>query len=163
VRAGRESEGGSSGRDSSSDDEGGNKSKDLLHKLLEDEDGGELYKVTGHGVGGDCKRVLFYEINGGEGGEYSAVIEVRDWLQECEARNTERLLYFIRIFCRAVQHGTCTGTCTVQCLYLRCACIAACFIRVLHHAAHRYPAPHYALYRARFGGKTGNRIVPGVY
>ena len=63
VRAGSESEGESSGGDSSSDDGDGDKGKDLLHKLFED--GGELYKVTGHGVDGDCERVLFYEINGG--------------------------------------------------------------------------------------------------
>jgi hypothetical protein len=24
---------------------------------------GELHKVTGHGVGGDCERVMFYETN----------------------------------------------------------------------------------------------------
>ena len=84
-----ESEGESSGGDSSSDAEDGEKGKDLLHKLFED--GGELYKATGHGVGGDCGRVLFYEINGdGEGG-YSTVIEVRGWVQEYEARNTERI------------------------------------------------------------------------
>ena len=69
--------------------EDGDKGKDLLHKLFED--GGELYKATGHGVDDDCERVLFYEINGsGEEGEYSAVVEVRDWVQEYEARNTER-------------------------------------------------------------------------
>ena len=61
----------------------------MLHKLFED--GGELYKATGHGVGDDCKRVLFYEINGGGEGEYSAVVEVRGWTQECEARNTGRI------------------------------------------------------------------------
>jgi hypothetical protein len=38
------------------------RAKDLLHKLFED--GGELYKVTGYGVDGDCERALFYEING---------------------------------------------------------------------------------------------------
>ena len=65
VRAGSESEGGSSGGDSSSDDGDGDKGKDLLHKLFEDV--GELHKVTGHGVKGDCERVLFYEINGGGG------------------------------------------------------------------------------------------------
>ena len=77
MRAGSESEGGSSGRDSSSDDEGGNKSKDLLHKLLEDEDGGELYKVTGHGADGDFERALFYETNGVEEEDYSTTVEVR--------------------------------------------------------------------------------------
>jgi hypothetical protein len=65
VRAGSESEEGPSGGDSSSSDGGGNKGKDLLHKLFED--GGRLCKVTGHGVEGDCARVLFYEINGGGG------------------------------------------------------------------------------------------------
>ena len=90
MRAGSESEGESSGGDSSSDDKDGDKGEDLLRKLFED--GGELYKATGHGVGDDCERVLFYEINeGGEEGGYSAVVEVRDWVQECEARNTERI------------------------------------------------------------------------
>ena len=51
---------------------------------------GELYKVTGHGVG-DCERVLFYEINGGGEEECSTVTEVRGWVQEFEARNTERI------------------------------------------------------------------------
>ena len=70
-------------------DEDGEKGKDLLHKLFEN--GGELHKATGHGVGGDCERVLFYEINGdGEGG-CSTVIEVRGWVQEGGARNTERI------------------------------------------------------------------------
>jgi hypothetical protein len=86
---GSESEGEPSGGDSRSDDEDGEKGKDLLHKLFEN--GGELHKATGHGVGGDCERVLFYEINGdGEGG-CSTVIEVRGWVQECGARNTERI------------------------------------------------------------------------
>jgi hypothetical protein len=89
VRAGSESEGESSGGDSSSDDKDGDKGKDLLHKLFED--GGELYKVTGHGVDGDCERVLFYEINGGGEEECSTVTEVRGWVQEFEARNTERI------------------------------------------------------------------------
>jgi hypothetical protein len=90
VRAGSESEGEPSGGDSSSGDEDGDKGKDLPHKPFGD--GGELYRTTGHGVGGDCERVLFYEINeGGEEGGYSAVVEVRDWVQECEARNTERI------------------------------------------------------------------------
>jgi hypothetical protein len=71
-----------------SDDEDGDKGKYFLHKLFED--GGELYKVTGHGVGGDCERVLFYEINGGGEEECSTVLEVRGWVQEHEARNTER-------------------------------------------------------------------------
>jgi hypothetical protein len=44
------------------DDEDGAKGKYLLHKLFEDEGG--LYKATGHGIGGDCERALFYEING---------------------------------------------------------------------------------------------------
>ena len=88
VRAGSESEGEPSGGDSRSGDEDGEKGKDLLHKLFED--GGELYKATGHGVDGDCERVLFYEINGNGEEEYSTVIEVRGWVQECEARNTER-------------------------------------------------------------------------
>jgi hypothetical protein len=52
--------------------------------------GVELFKVTGHGVGGDCERVLFYEINGGGEGECSTVTEVRGWAQEHGARNTER-------------------------------------------------------------------------
>ena len=89
VRAGSESEGESSGGDISSDDEDGEKGKDLLHKLFED--GGELYKATGHGVGGDCGRVLFYEINGDGEEEYFTVIEVCGWVQECESRNTERI------------------------------------------------------------------------
>jgi hypothetical protein len=91
VRAGSESEGEPSGGDSSSGDKDCDKgNKDLLHKLFGD--GGELYRITGHGVGDDCERVLFYEINGGgEEGEYSAVVEVRDWVQEYEARNTERI------------------------------------------------------------------------
>jgi hypothetical protein len=71
-----------------SGDEDGDKGKYLLHKLFED--GGELYKATGHGVDGDCERVLFYEINGSGEGEYSKVVEVRSWVQEHEARNTER-------------------------------------------------------------------------
>ena len=71
------------------DDEDGDKDKYLLHKLIED--GGELYKATGHGVDDDCERVLFYEINGGGEEGYSAVVEVRGWVQECEARNTERI------------------------------------------------------------------------
>ena len=57
-------------------------------------DGGELYKITGHGVDGDYERVLFYEINwGGEEEEHSTAIEMRDWaqVQEHEARNTERI------------------------------------------------------------------------
>ena len=61
----------------------------MLHKLFED--GGELHKATGHGVGDDCERVLFYEINGGGEEEHSAGVEVRDWVQEHEARNTERI------------------------------------------------------------------------
>ena len=89
VRAGSESEGGSSGGSSSSDDEDGKKGKDLLHTLFED--GGELYKATGHGVDGDCGRVLFYEINGDGEEEHSTVIEARGWVQEYEARNTERI------------------------------------------------------------------------
>jgi hypothetical protein len=89
VRAGSESEGESSGGDSRSDDEDGEKGKDFFQKLFEG--GGEIYKATGHGVGGDCERVLFYEINGGGEEEYSAVTEVRGWVQECEARNTERI------------------------------------------------------------------------
>ena len=75
VRAGSESEGESSGGDSSSNNEDGDKGKDLLHTFFGD--GGGLYKATGHGFDGDCERVLFYEINGGEEGEYSAVVEVR--------------------------------------------------------------------------------------
>ena len=48
--------------------------------------------ITGHGVGDDCERALFYDINGGgEEGEYPAVVEVRDWVQEYGARNTERI------------------------------------------------------------------------
>jgi hypothetical protein len=89
MRAGNESEGESSGGDSSSDDEDGEKGKDLFYELFED--GGELYKATGHGVDGDCERVLFYKINGYEEGEYPTVIEVRGWVQEYEARNTERI------------------------------------------------------------------------
>ena len=61
----------------------------LLHTLFED--GGELCKATGHGVDDDCERVLFYEINGGGEEEHSAVAEVSDWVQEFEARNTERI------------------------------------------------------------------------
>ena len=61
----------------------------MLHKLFED--GGELHKATGHGVGGNCERVLFYEINGVREEEYSTVVEVRGWVQEYEARNTERI------------------------------------------------------------------------
>jgi hypothetical protein len=84
ARAGTcsESEGESSGGDSSSDDEDGEKGKDLLHKFFED--GDELHKATGYGVGGDCERVLFYEINGGGEEEYptSTVLDVeaRDWV-----------------------------------------------------------------------------------
>jgi hypothetical protein len=85
VRAGSESEGESSGGESRSDDEDGEKGKDLFHKLFEN--GGELHKATGHGVDGDCERVLFYEINGDGEEEYSTVTEVRGWVQECEARN----------------------------------------------------------------------------
>jgi hypothetical protein len=72
------------------DDEDGDKDKYLLHKLFED--GGELYKATGHGVDDDCERVLFYEINGGGEEEHHTVTEAgaRDWVQEYEARNTER-------------------------------------------------------------------------
>jgi hypothetical protein len=65
----------------------------LLQKLFGD--GGKLYRITDHGVGDDCERVLFYEINGGgEEEEHSAVVEVRDWVrvQEYEARNTERII-----------------------------------------------------------------------
>ena len=80
MRAGSESEGESSGGDSSSDDddEDGEKGKDLFHKLFGD--GGGLYKATGHGVDGDCERVLFYEINGDGEEEHSTVTEVRGWV-----------------------------------------------------------------------------------
>jgi hypothetical protein len=44
-----ESEGGSSGRDSSSDDGDGDKGKDLLHKLFED--GGGLYHTRSLAMG----------------------------------------------------------------------------------------------------------------
>jgi hypothetical protein len=89
VRADRESEVGSSGGDSSSDDVDGEKGKDLLYKLFGD--GGELHKTTGRGFDGDCGRVLFYEINGDGEEEHFTVIEVRGWVQECEARSTERI------------------------------------------------------------------------
>ena len=87
MRAGSESEGESSGGDSSSDDEDGEKGKDLLYKLFED--GGGLYKATGHGVDGDCERVLFYEINGGGEEEHPTSTsmdveldaEVRGWVR----------------------------------------------------------------------------------
>ena len=61
----------------------------MLHKLFED--GGELHKVTGHGVNDDCERVLFYEINGGGEEENSTVVEVSGWVQEYESKNTERI------------------------------------------------------------------------
>jgi hypothetical protein len=72
VRAGSESEGESSDGDSSSDDKDGD-------------------KATGHGVDDDRERVLFYGINGGGEGGCSVVIEARDWAQDFEARNTERI------------------------------------------------------------------------
>jgi hypothetical protein len=78
VRAGSESEGEPSGGDSSSGDEDGDKGKDLLHKLFGD--GGELYRITGHGVGDDCERVLFYEINGGVTGYRSTKLGTRSAL-----------------------------------------------------------------------------------
>jgi hypothetical protein len=89
VRAGinSESEGEASGGDISSDNEDGDEGKDLLHKLLDD--GGELYKATGHGADEDYEGALFYEINGGGEEEYSTVVEVRGWVREYEARNTE--------------------------------------------------------------------------
>jgi hypothetical protein len=62
----------------------------LLQKLFED--GGGLYKATGHGVGYDYERALFYyETNGGGEEGFPAVVEVRGWVQECEAKNTERI------------------------------------------------------------------------
>ena len=53
-----DSESDSSNGDSSSEDEDSDKGKDLLQKLFEDE--GQLFKVTGFGVGDADERVLFY-------------------------------------------------------------------------------------------------------
>jgi hypothetical protein len=79
-----DSESDSSNGDSSSDDEDGDKGKDLLQKSSEDE--GQLLKVTGFGVGDADERVLFYVLDGEDAEEEcSAVAEVRNWVQACEA------------------------------------------------------------------------------
>jgi hypothetical protein len=82
------------------------------------------------------------------------------------ATQPQRLLYSTAPVRAPALYHTCV-TCAVQCLHLYSACACAvpalqrasfaCFIRVLHHAARCCPAPHYALYTARFGGK--NRYI----
>ena len=81
-----DSESDSSNGDSSSDDEDDDKGKDLLQKLFEDE--GQLFKVTGFGVGDADERALFYVLDGEDAEEEcSTVAEVRNWVQACEATN----------------------------------------------------------------------------
>jgi hypothetical protein len=71
-----ESDEGLSDGDSSSDDEDGEKGKDLVGSQFED--GGHICSVSGHGVDGGGYRVLFYDFKGEE--EHSAVAEVRGWV-----------------------------------------------------------------------------------
>ena len=63
MAAGSKSEGEAPGGDRSSGYEIGDKGGDVPRKLFEG--GGELHKATGHGVGDDCERTWFYDINGG--------------------------------------------------------------------------------------------------
>ena len=58
----------------------------MLQKLFED--GGQLFKVTGFGVGDADERVLFYVLDGEDAEEEcSTVAEVRNWVQAHEATN----------------------------------------------------------------------------
>ena len=71
------------------------------------------------------------------------------------------IAYYIFFANFTVLYSTCT--CAVKhlhysvlcALHLRCAAEALlCFIRALHHAAPRCPAPCYVMYIARFGGQN---------
>jgi hypothetical protein len=61
------------------------------------------------------------------------------------ATQPQRLLYFIRKFCRTVQHGTYTGTCAVPvlpALCSSCACTVLVPALCLHHVLlHSHAAP----------------------